>query len=200
MLFYHNKSRFFGKVVMLVEIPEPEVILSVVFAFLGGLGVLYLFYKIKSLISIPVGLEPSYLERMEFYEKQLIDMKIRMDSFDIEGWNAPRMIVKREEKQMIDDEFLVQKPIKNPVRPQKEAVNEYSNTVDYVLGLITNKAMTSRDIQLASQRSREHTARLMKKLYQEGLVQRNVETKPYAYSITEKGLAKLGKLEQLQKN
>jgi predicted transcriptional regulator len=200
MLFYHNKSRFFRIVVMLVEIPEPEVILSVVFAFFSGLGALYLFYKIKSLISTPVGLDPSYLERMEFYEKQLIDMKIRMDSFDVGGLNTPRTTAKMEEKPTNYDEFLAQKPIKNPVRPQKEAVNEYGNTVDYVLGLITNKAMTSRDIQLASQRSREHAARLMKKLYQDGLVRRHTETKPYTYSITEKGLAKIGKLEQLQKN
>ena len=77
---------------------------------------------------------------------------------------------------------------------------DHGNTVDYVLGLITNKAMTSRDIQMASHRSREHTARLMKKLFQEGYVQRNTKTKPYTYSITEKGRAKLGILEYLQES
>ena len=69
---------------MLVEIPDPEVLLGIVLAFLGGLGALYVFYKIKSLTSRPSGVDPSYLERMEFYERQLIDMKIRMDSMNID--------------------------------------------------------------------------------------------------------------------
>ena len=51
--------------------------------------------------------------------------------------------------------------------------------------------MTSRDIQITTKRSREHTSRLMKKLFESGLVQRNTETKPYSYSITEKGKEKI---------
>jgi DNA-binding MarR family transcriptional regulator len=58
--------------------------------------------------------------------------------------------------------------------------------------------MTSRDIQNASQRSREHTSRLMKKLYQDGYVERNTSSKPFTYSITEKGKAKIGILEHMQ--
>ena len=61
-----------------------------------------------------------------------------------------------------------------------------TNPVDYVLHLITDKAMTSRDIQITLKKSREHTSRLMKKLFEEGYVQRNTESKPYTYSITEK--------------
>jgi len=60
-----------------------------------------------------------------------------------------------------------------------------------VLRLITNKAMTSRDIQITIKKSREHTSRLMKRLFENGLVQRNTETKPYTYSITEKGKLKI---------
>ena len=37
----------------------------------------------------------------------------------------------------------------------------------------------------------ENTSRLMKKLFESGLVQRNTETKPYIYSITEKGKSKV---------
>jgi len=65
-----------------------------------------------------------------------------------------------------------------------------TNPIDYVLHLITNKAMTSRDIQITLKKSREHTSRLMKKIFEDGYVQRNTETKPYTYSITEKGIAK----------
>ncbi|MDX1372443.1 MAG: hypothetical protein R3321_08225 [Nitrososphaeraceae archaeon] len=189
---------------MLIEIPDPEIILGIMLAFLGGLGALYLFYKIKSLTSKPSGVDPSYLERMEFYERQLIDMKIRMDSINIDDMTYQTSLQK--EKPQVFERFSESRPQRNQkqsqfnLQSQKEPKMEYGNTVDYVLGLITNKAMTSRDIQMASQRSREHTARLMKKLFQEGYVQRNTKTKPYTYSITEKGRAKLGILEHLQQN
>jgi len=51
--------------------------------------------------------------------------------------------------------------------------------------------MTSRDIQITLGRSREHTSRLMKKLFEDGYVKRNTSSKPYTYSITNKGKEKL---------
>jgi len=51
--------------------------------------------------------------------------------------------------------------------------------------------MTSRDIQITLGRSREHTSRLMKKLFEDGYVKRNTISKPYTYSITNKGKEKL---------
>ena len=86
-----------------------------------------------------------------------------------------------------EPEAIVEKPVSVPNIPSIEHVSP----TDYVLHLITNKAMTSRDIQITTKRSREHTSRLMKKLFESGLVQRNTETKPYKYSITEKGKLKV---------
>ena len=86
-----------------------------------------------------------------------------------------------------EPEIIVEKPVSVPKIPNIEHVSP----TDYVLHLITDKAMTSRDIQITTKRSREHTSRLMKKLFESGLVQRNTETKPYTYSITEKGKSKV---------
>ena len=80
-----------------------------------------------------------------------------------------------------------------PKRPSLEPMNP----TDFVLRLITDKAMTSRDIQITLKRSREHTSRLMKKLFEDGYVQRNIESKPYTYSITEKGIAKIENLQTI---
>ena len=38
MLFNHDKSQHRRRSVMLIEIPDPEVILSVILAFVIGLG------------------------------------------------------------------------------------------------------------------------------------------------------------------
>ncbi|KKM02369.1 hypothetical protein LCGC14_1785090, partial [marine sediment metagenome] len=71
---------------MLVEIPDPEVILGIVVAFFVGVFVLYLFSKLKPYIKFKQGVnDPGTLERLEYYESQLIDMKIRLDSLEIMG-------------------------------------------------------------------------------------------------------------------
>jgi len=52
--------------------------------------------------------------------------------------------------------------------------------------------MTSRDIQITLGRTREHTSRMLKKLFEEGLVERDMTTKPFSYKITDKGLTRIG--------
>jgi len=71
---------------MLIEIPDPEVILGVILAFLIGLVGLYLLLKIRPLIKSSSDIaDPTQSERLEYYEKQFIDMKIRLDVLEIQG-------------------------------------------------------------------------------------------------------------------
>ena len=70
---------------MLVEIPDPEVIFGIIASFLVGIFGLYLYYKIKPFIKFKPGVgDSSYFERLEYYERQLIDMKIRLDAIDLD--------------------------------------------------------------------------------------------------------------------
>jgi len=194
---------------MLVEIPDPEVILGVILAFLVGLGGLYVFYKVRPFIkSRSEMVDVSQSERLEYYERQLIDMKIRLDAIEIQGIEQKsddpslelkqflEKLVKNESHETLvvdvnNSEVVPEKPISTP----SISSSDYTNPVDHVLNLITNKAMTSRDIQITLKRSREHTSRLMKKLFEDGYVERNTETKPYTYSITKKGKTKVGEVQ-----
>jgi len=192
---------------MLVEIPDPEVILGVIIAFLIGLAGLYGYYKVKPFIKSKNEMtDASQSERLEYYERQLIDMKIRLDAIEIQGIDQkvedPNMELKQFLEKLAKNEVQEKLPTQEAIEP--EVVEEqvsftpkvveigYSSPTNHVLHLITNKAMTSRDIQITLKKSREHTSRLMKKLFDEDLVQRNTETKPYTYSITEKGISKVG--------
>jgi hypothetical protein len=56
-----------------------------------------------------------------------------------------------------------------------------------VLLLLAKGPRTSAQIKDEVGRSREHTARLMKALFDRGLVVRNDRNKPYVYEITERG-------------
>jgi len=191
---------------MLVEIPDPEVILGVILAFLIGLGGLYLFFKIRPFIKSSSDIaDPTQTERLEYYERQLIDMKIRLDALDIQGIEEkpidPNLDLKQFMQRLLENNeesvkevVMVKKPeviIEKSVSVPNIQNIEHVSPTDYVLRLITNKAMTSRDIQITTKKSREHTSRLMKKLFESGLVQRNTQSKPYTYSITEKGKSKV---------
>jgi hypothetical protein len=192
---------------MLIEIPEPEVILSVILAFLVGLGGLFAYYKLRPLIKTNNTMDASQTDRLEYYERQLIDMKIRLDSIEIQGLEEKSEDPNLELKQFLEklaknevkekpNELVVQGEIV-PDEPKTTRMPnlDHNNAIEYVLHLITNKAMTSRDIQITLKRSREHTSRLMKKLFEDGFVKRNTDSKPYSYSISEKGKEKINVLE-----
>lgn len=195
---------------MLIEVPDPEVILVVIVSFIVGLVGLYSYYKIRPFIKIRNDMiDSSQLERLEYYERQLIDMKIRLDSMEMSGIEQKSEESNLELKQFLENLTKNQQVIEKPIEPVKiEVVSkegsvstprmpnlDHNNAIDYVLHLITDKAMTSRDIQITLKRSREHTSRLMKKLFDDGYVKRNTNTKPYTYSITEKGREKIRTLQ-----
>ena len=194
---------------MLVEIPDPEVILGMIVAFLVGLAGLYGYYKIRPFIKFKSEMDGALQsERLEYYERQLIDMKIRLDAIEIQGIEQktedPNLELKQFLEKLAKNEAQ-EKPVEQavevgaveekPVSVPKVNSIDYASPTDYVLHLITNKAMTSHDIQIILKRSREHTSRLMKKLFEDGYVQRNTESKPYVYSITEKGKARTGTIQ-----
>jgi predicted transcriptional regulator len=184
---------------MLVEIPDPQVIAGVIVAFLVGIFGIIIYNKIKALAGQKPS-DPSYFSRLEYYERQLIDMKIRLDALDLEekaplepvGERFEPVLEKKEERLVKKEEKPTEKPAQRPRMPNMG----FDGISEHVLGLITTKEMTSRDIQITIGRSREHTARLMKRLFEEGLVERNTKNKPFTYRITDHGKSKLGNLEQ----
>ena len=196
---------------MLIEIPEPEVILGVIVSFVIGLVGLYSYYKIRPFIKTKSEMiDSSQLERLEYYERQLIDMKIRLDAMEMQGFEQktedPNLELKQFLEKLSKNQQIIEKPVVPLINTEVMSENkpvtihhmpnlDHNNATDYVLHLITNKAMTSRDIQITLKRSREHTSRLMKKLFEDGYVQRNIDTKPYTYSITKKGKEKIEIIE-----
>jgi len=181
---------------MLVEIPDPEIILGIIAAFLIGVFGLYLFIKIKPYVKFKPSMnDTSHFERLEFYERQLIDMKIRLDALDLQDYSTklyqPMPETESVEHASNKNELAHHKEVVGGPQEQRVPNMGYQNATDYVLKLITSKSMTSRDIQITLGRSREHTSRLMKKLFEDGYVKRNTSSKPYTYSITNKGKEKL---------
>lgn len=176
---------------MLVEIPDIDVLIGIFIAFIGGLFAIVIYNKVRPLIKSKSEQIKSYTDRLQYYESQLIDMKIRMDSLELDSDESTLDVPVRVEKkhaQLEQDETQIQE------EPQRERMRNmnFGSATDYVLKLITEKPMTSRDIQITIGRTREHTSRMMKKLFEEGFVERNMKTKPFTYYITERGKTKIG--------
>ena len=182
---------------MLVEIPDPMVILGIVLGFLAGAIALFLYSKLRLVGSLQNN-NPSDNQRLEYYEKQFIDMKIRLDALNLDN-----------EEPLDEDEMvkIQSEMVKSPSRKGRRSramvekhmpVSRIPNmssedSVKHVLKLITKKPMTSRDIEVTfGGRSREHVSRLMKKLFDDGLVERDATNRPYTYSITDSGKKHIG--------
>ena len=73
-----------------------------------------------------------------------------------------------------------------------------NSTIEYVLKKLESTSLSTKDIQVIIGRTREHTSRLMKKLYEEDLVSRDVTAKPFKYTITDEGRKRLSKHSSLK--
>ncbi|MGA9940482.1 MAG: helix-turn-helix domain-containing protein [Nitrososphaeraceae archaeon] len=68
-----------------------------------------------------------------------------------------------------------------------KSLHKNENTVTSILKLLSQSPMTAREIQVNTKKTREHTSRLMKRLYNESLVTRDIDNKPFLYKITDEG-------------
>jgi DNA-binding MarR family transcriptional regulator len=88
---------------------------------------------------------------------------------------------------------------KDMITAKPVILNDRQNATNYyILRLLLKESLTSNEIKNAIGRTREHTARLMKKLYELKLVDRDITTKPFKYRLTEQGKKYLEK--HIEKN
>jgi len=185
---------------MLVEIPDVGVFLFVILAFIGGVVTLYLSTKLRSSAS-PTIPAPTSINRLEYYENQLIDMKIRLDAMELDTENSELPNFDKVNEELARPQKRKQETgsveIESPGTVRIPNMS-FGDSIEHVLKLITKKPMTSRDIEVTfGGRSREHVSRLMKKLFDDGFVERNTAKRPYTYSITDSGKGRIGSKENI---
>ena len=185
---------------MLIEIPDVSIILFVILAFVGGVVTLYLSTKLRSSPN-PTIPGPASINRLEYYENQLIDMKIRLDAMELDTENSEMPNFDKVNEELAKPQKRKQEAGSMEIKSQGTARipnMSFEDSIEHVLKLITKKPMTSRDIEVTfGGRSREHVSRLMKKLYDDGFVERNTTKRPYTYSITDSGKARIGSKENV---
>jgi len=97
----------------------------------------------------------------------------------------------------ITNQYIPKKSLIEKVKGKSLINDKHNATEHYILKIISKEPLTSNEIKNAIGRTREHTSRLMKKLYELKLVDRDITTKPFKYKLTEQGKKYIG--EQVEK-
>ena len=148
----------------------------------------------------------SYIQKFDEYNQIISDLRTKMDMIELKI-NPQKEVEIQDILQDIQHEFITSNDTANDKSHKKishnippvmkdviitnkdsggEQIMQRLNTVDSVLKML-EVPLTSREIQVRIKKSREHTSRLLKKLYSEDVVMRDESTRPFRYKITDEG-------------
>ncbi|MDP9015689.1 MAG: hypothetical protein M3M87_02885 [Thermoproteota archaeon] len=133
-----------------------------------------------------------YTRKLRDYDKIISELRARIDM--LENRAQPQRVISQQPSQIQPHVGPVSEPV--TITQHQKIENEVNSTTDYIFKLLAERPRSSREVQLAIGRTREHTARLMKKLHDLGLVGRDINTKPFRYNITDAGREMLEKKEK----
>ena len=196
---------------------QLNVLLSIVIFFISFSGVLfYIRFRSQRSITQNehkyTALEAvlsKYAMRVENSTRMLRELRIKMDIIEAKisaGGDIERMAVKtitddiksdvdssvfhgKHEDIMANDIVIMtsQKNITKNGLNVTDDKNLHQKTVSTILKLLSQSPMTAREIQFNTKKTREHISRLMKRLYDESLVTRDTDSKPFLYKVTDEG-------------
>lgn len=144
-----------------------------------------------------------YTRRLKDYDRAIAEMKAKLDIVEMRTLHnqyvmPPSQPAQPHAQAVSEPVAVTQRPppaspgVPTAATTIAENAEGQNGTTDYILKLLVERPRTSREVQHAIGRTREHTARLMKKLNDSGLVSRDMNSKPFRYAITQAGQARLG--------
>lgn len=173
-------------------------------AFFAGMAGVILYHRFSALTrrhhksdeAITEAVVMEYSRRLREYDKAIAELRTKMDIMELRAETpkinvisqnvtsrAPQPHVAR-----ITEPPVVTEHITSQVEVKQDGQN---GTTDYILKMLAERPRTSREVQQAIGRTREHTARLMKRLTESQFVERDGTKKPFHYTITDLGRERL---------
>lgn len=183
-----------------ITLLTSDLVISGAVAFLAGMSCVMVYSKAKNVLmgrrykadeTIVEAVILEYTRRLRDYDKVIAEIRTKVDIMEVKA-EPPQTVTSQFQSVSHQPQPHVA-PASEPVTVTQHATveKESNGTTDYILKLLAEKPRSSREVQLAIGRTREHTARLMKKLHDSGLVSRDVNTKPFRYNITDAGQERL---------
>jgi len=137
-----------------------------------------------------------YTRRLQDYDRVIADLRGRLDIIEVRS--QPHVAISEKFRQGTSQSTQPQPhvvPVSEPVTVTQHATviedKQNNGTTYYILKLLVERPRTSREVQCSIGRTREHTARVMKKLHDSGLISRDINNKPFKYAITDSGRERL---------
>lgn len=138
-------------------------------------------------------LETRKQNQIDYLNNKLVDIYTKLDKIESQLFVSQSVLKNQFYSNKIEDvkkqDVIYHDKSHNQDRPKKlfNVPENQNSTIQYILKLLHNEPKTSNEIKNAISRTREHTSRLMKKLYEMNLVERDVKNRPFRYRLTEAG-------------
>ena len=138
-------------------------------------------------------LETRKQNQIDYLNNKLVDIYTKLDKIESQLFVSQSIVKNQFNSNKIEDvkkqDVIYHDKSHNQDRPKKlfNVPENQNSTIQYILNLLHNEPKTSNEIKNAISRTREHTSRLMKKLYEMNLVERDVKNRPFRYRLTEAG-------------
>ena len=177
---------------------DSDLVVSGVLAFLAGMASVMVYFRVRN-----VGVERhyradetvieavvlEYTRRLRDYDNVIAELSVKVDIMEVRS-ETPRTVTSQPSHHAQPHVAPPSEPV--TITQHANVENQEANgTTDYILKLLAERPLTSREVQRSVGRTREHTARLMKRLHDSGLVSRDVNSKPFRYNITDAGRERL---------
>ena len=133
--------------------------------------------------------------RLKKQDERILDVVTRFDVYEsrLAEVTLPRAAKERVPVQTVKVEVQPQQKAeakeekKQEAKPAAPTREDLEPTERVVLQLLMERPRTSIEIKTLVKKSREHSARLMKTLFERRLVSRADQKKPFVYELTEEG-------------
>jgi predicted transcriptional regulator len=176
---------------------DMHTLLLVVVSFFSGVAIILTYKAVKFFRHNDSSLKNAiidnrikqYADKLHVYDKAIADLKVKVDMLEM---SKRSHLISRDIDMISQNDVIIEGLRKKTAAASAPAQSHtYLDTLEQILLLLREKPMTTRHIQERVGRSREHTSRVMKGLYNSGFVIRDTSSKPFKYSITDTGLRQL---------
>jgi hypothetical protein len=179
-----------------------NVVMYAALAFFSGMAGVMLYHRLAKAFQkrdyhadegVIEAVVQEYSRRLGDYDRVIADLRTKMDILELRA-QAPAQAVTSgvtSQEPQHHARVILPEVTQHVTSQDVEKLEGQNGTTDYILKMLAERPRKSREVQLAIGRSREHTARLMKKLTASGLVDRDVSTKPFRYTVTDSGRERL---------
>ncbi len=120
--------------------------------------------------------------RMNMQDKKIIDQIVRLDILEIK-FSKHNQYLSETSRKFSEETRENMKTIITNSQIKLNKKKSLTSTEEEILNLLSKKERTAKELQALINKTREHTSRILKKLFDDGYIIRNKEKKPFTYRL-----------------